>query len=138
MLEQYFPILLFIVVGVAVGALLLTVGTLVSPSRPDATIALTLGLLRVSVAAADEPGRKDAGVVDDEDVTGTKERGQLRDPGVENRPGGVVPCGLQVGPRAGTVLTVGRAPMASALRRAASRRRTSSVPQPSPPSADGH
>ena len=36
MLEQYFPILLFIVVGVAVGALLLTVGTLVSPSRPDA------------------------------------------------------------------------------------------------------
>jgi NADH-quinone oxidoreductase subunit A len=36
MLEQYFPILLFILVGLAVGALLLTVGTLLSPSRPDA------------------------------------------------------------------------------------------------------
>ena len=35
MLEQYFPILLFILVGVGVGLLLLTVGTLVvaEPSR---------------------------------------------------------------------------------------------------------
>jgi len=36
MLEQYFPILLFILVGLAVGAVLLGVGTLLSPSRPDA------------------------------------------------------------------------------------------------------
>src|SRR4029078_12763811 len=36
MLEQYFPILLFILVGVGIGLLLLTVGTLVSPDRPDA------------------------------------------------------------------------------------------------------
>jgi NADH-quinone oxidoreductase subunit A len=36
MLEQYFPILLFILVGLAVGAVLLTVGTLLSPDRPDA------------------------------------------------------------------------------------------------------
>jgi len=36
MLEQYFPILLFILVGLAVGALLLTVGTLLAPNRPDA------------------------------------------------------------------------------------------------------
>ena len=35
MLEQYFPILLFIVVGVGIGLLLLTVGTLVAPDRPD-------------------------------------------------------------------------------------------------------
>ena len=36
MLEQYFPVLLFILFGVTVGAVLLTVGTLVSPNRPDA------------------------------------------------------------------------------------------------------
>ena len=35
MLEQYFPILLFIVVGLALGGILLTVGALVSPRRPD-------------------------------------------------------------------------------------------------------
>ena len=35
MLEQYFPILLFILVGVGVGLLLLTVGGLVAPNRPD-------------------------------------------------------------------------------------------------------
>ena len=35
MLEQYFPILLFIVVGLALGGVLLTVGSLVSPSHPD-------------------------------------------------------------------------------------------------------
>ena len=35
MLEQYFPVLLFILVGIAVGFALLTVGLLVSPSRPD-------------------------------------------------------------------------------------------------------
>src|SRR5256884_991140 len=35
MLEQYFPILLFILVGVGVGMLLLTVGSLVAPNRPD-------------------------------------------------------------------------------------------------------
>src|SRR5512137_2216288 len=35
MLEQYFPILLFIVVGLALGGVLLTVGSLVSPNRPD-------------------------------------------------------------------------------------------------------
>src|SRR4051812_49881023 len=35
MLEQYFPILLFIIVGLGLGALLLTVGSLVSPNRPD-------------------------------------------------------------------------------------------------------
>jgi NADH-quinone oxidoreductase subunit A len=35
MLEQYFPILLFIIVGVAVGLVLLAVGSLLSPSRPD-------------------------------------------------------------------------------------------------------
>jgi len=36
MLEQYFPILLFILFGVIVGAVLLGVGTLLSPNRPDA------------------------------------------------------------------------------------------------------
>src|SRR5512136_3467652 len=36
MLEQYFPILLFIVVGLALGGVLLTVGALGSPDRPDA------------------------------------------------------------------------------------------------------
>jgi NADH-quinone oxidoreductase subunit A len=35
MLEQYFPILLFILVGVGIGLLLLTVGTLVAPNHPD-------------------------------------------------------------------------------------------------------
>ena len=35
MLEQYFPILLFILVGLALGAVLLTLGSLLSPSRPD-------------------------------------------------------------------------------------------------------
>ena len=36
MLEQYFPILLFIIVGLGLGLLLLSVGAIVSPSRPDA------------------------------------------------------------------------------------------------------
>ena len=35
MLENYFPILLFIVVGLLIGGVLLGVGTLVSPDRPD-------------------------------------------------------------------------------------------------------
>ena len=35
MLEQYFPVLLFILVGIAIGLVLLTVGSLVSPNRPD-------------------------------------------------------------------------------------------------------
>ncbi len=35
MLEQYFPVLLFIVFGLGVGALLLGVGRFVSPHRPD-------------------------------------------------------------------------------------------------------
>ncbi len=35
MLEQYFPILLFILVGLLLGGILLTVGSLVSPNRPD-------------------------------------------------------------------------------------------------------
>jgi NADH-quinone oxidoreductase subunit A len=35
MLEQYLPILLFILVGLTVGVVLLTVGTLLSPYRPD-------------------------------------------------------------------------------------------------------
>ena len=35
MLEQYFPILLFILFGLGLGALLLTVGRVVSPNRPD-------------------------------------------------------------------------------------------------------
>ena len=35
MLEQYFPILLFIVVGIAIGAAMLVMGRLVSPNRPD-------------------------------------------------------------------------------------------------------
>jgi NADH-quinone oxidoreductase subunit A len=35
MLEQYLPILLFIAVGLILGAVLLTVGTLVAPNRPD-------------------------------------------------------------------------------------------------------
>ncbi|MEO8346953.1 MAG: NADH-quinone oxidoreductase subunit A [Betaproteobacteria bacterium] len=36
MLEQYFPILLFIIVGLGLGLLLLSIGTLLSPNRPDA------------------------------------------------------------------------------------------------------
>ena len=36
MLEQYFPVLLFILFGMLVGAVLLAVGKLVSPNRPDA------------------------------------------------------------------------------------------------------
>ncbi len=36
MLEQYLPILLFILVGLTVGAVLLTVGAVLSPNRPDA------------------------------------------------------------------------------------------------------
>ncbi len=36
MLEQYFPILLFILVGLALGGILVTVGTIVSPRRPNA------------------------------------------------------------------------------------------------------
>ena len=35
MLEQYFPILLFIGFGLALGFLMLGVGSFVSPSRPD-------------------------------------------------------------------------------------------------------
>jgi len=35
MLEQYFPVLLFILVGIAIGAAMLVVGSLVSPNRPD-------------------------------------------------------------------------------------------------------
>ena len=35
MLEQYFPILLFIVVGLGLGGLLLSVGKLLAPNRPD-------------------------------------------------------------------------------------------------------
>ena len=35
MLEQYFPILLFIIVGVGVGVVLLALGGFVAPNRPD-------------------------------------------------------------------------------------------------------
>jgi len=35
MLEQYFPVLLFILVGVAIGIAMLVMGSLVSPNRPD-------------------------------------------------------------------------------------------------------
>ena len=35
MLEQYFPILLFMLFGLGLGALLLGVGRFVSPNRPD-------------------------------------------------------------------------------------------------------
>src|SRR5947208_11647714 len=35
MLEQYFPILLFILVGLAVGVVMLMLGSALSPSRPD-------------------------------------------------------------------------------------------------------
>jgi NADH-quinone oxidoreductase subunit A len=34
-LEQYFPVLLFIIVGLALGGILLSVGSLLAPSRPD-------------------------------------------------------------------------------------------------------
>ena len=36
MLEQYFPVLMFILFGMVVGAVLLGVGALLSPNRPDA------------------------------------------------------------------------------------------------------
>jgi NADH-quinone oxidoreductase subunit A len=36
MLEQYFPILLFIVVGLALGGVLLGLGAIVAPNRPSA------------------------------------------------------------------------------------------------------
>ena len=36
MLEQYFPILLFVLVGLAVGGVLLAVGVVLSPNKPDA------------------------------------------------------------------------------------------------------
>jgi NADH-quinone oxidoreductase subunit A len=35
MLEQYFPILVFILFGIGIGVLLLVVGLLVGPNRPD-------------------------------------------------------------------------------------------------------
>ena len=35
MLEQYFPVLLFVVVGLALGVVMLSVGSLVSPDKPD-------------------------------------------------------------------------------------------------------
>jgi NADH-quinone oxidoreductase subunit A len=35
MLEQYFPVLLFIVVGIGIGVALLGLGKLVGPDRPD-------------------------------------------------------------------------------------------------------
>jgi NADH-quinone oxidoreductase subunit A len=35
MLEQYLPILLFVLVGLLLGGVLLTVGSIVSPNRPD-------------------------------------------------------------------------------------------------------
>jgi NADH-quinone oxidoreductase subunit A len=35
MLEQYFPILLFMLFGLGLGALLLTAGRVVSPNKPD-------------------------------------------------------------------------------------------------------
>jgi NADH-quinone oxidoreductase subunit A len=36
MLEQYFPILLFIIVGLGLGLVLLSLGAILSPHRPDA------------------------------------------------------------------------------------------------------
>jgi len=36
MLEQYFPVLLFVIVGLALGVIMLSVGRLVSPDKPDA------------------------------------------------------------------------------------------------------
>ena len=35
MLEQYFPILVFILFGIGIGVLLLVIGLLVGPNRPD-------------------------------------------------------------------------------------------------------
>ena len=35
MLQLYFPVLLFIIVGIGMGLILLTVGSLVSPNHPD-------------------------------------------------------------------------------------------------------
>jgi NADH-quinone oxidoreductase subunit A len=35
MLEQYFPILLFIIVGLGLGVIMLSVGSLLAPNRPD-------------------------------------------------------------------------------------------------------
>ena len=35
MLEQYFPVLLFILFGLGLGAIMLAAGTFVSPNRPD-------------------------------------------------------------------------------------------------------
>ena len=35
MLEQYFPILLFILFGLALGAIMLALGRVVAPNRPD-------------------------------------------------------------------------------------------------------
>jgi NADH-quinone oxidoreductase subunit A len=35
MLEQYFPILLFVLVGLLLGGILLGLGSLVAPNRPD-------------------------------------------------------------------------------------------------------
>ena len=36
MLDQYFPILLFILFGLGLGVLMITAGRIVSPNRPDA------------------------------------------------------------------------------------------------------
>jgi len=36
MLEQYFPILLFIIVGLGLGLVLLSLGAILAPNRPDA------------------------------------------------------------------------------------------------------
>lgn len=36
MLENYFPILLFILVGIAIGVLPIVLGWLIAPNRPDA------------------------------------------------------------------------------------------------------
>ena len=35
MLEQYFPILLFVVVGLGIGVLMLSLGAVLAPNRPD-------------------------------------------------------------------------------------------------------
>ena len=35
MLEQYFPILLFVVVGLGIGVLMLSLGSVLAPNRPD-------------------------------------------------------------------------------------------------------
>jgi NADH-quinone oxidoreductase subunit A len=36
MLEQYFPVLLFILVGIGIGVAMLVMGIMVAPDRPDA------------------------------------------------------------------------------------------------------